>query len=176
MNRQEYLRPHDVCVLLQLALQPDSSFRHLSDAVGLSLGETHNAAKRLELARLVALAHGSVNVSGILEFVSAGVPYAFPAQIGAPVRGIPTAHSAAPLSDESPVGEAVVWPNPNGTLRGQSLTPLSPVVENIWTRNRPLYRLLTLVDAIRMGRARERGRARQILERDLRSRTETWRG
>ena len=53
MKRQPLsLRPHDVCVLLQFALKPQMTFRDLSDLVGLSLGEVHNATKRLAVSRL----------------------------------------------------------------------------------------------------------------------------
>lgn len=169
MAKQEYLRPHDVLVLLQLATRPRSTFRDLSQAVGLSLGEAHNAAKRLELARLVMLDEPSVNHSGILQFLTAGVPYAFPPQIGPPTRGIPTAFSAPPMAAELPSDQVVVWPSPVGRSRGSALTPLSPAVTHIWEVNQDLYRLLALVDALRIGRARERTMARKQLEQALRS-------
>lgn len=164
--RQESLRPHDVCVLLALALQPEASYRQLAETVGLSLGETHNAAKRLELARLAAPGDAPVNKKGTLEFISYGVPYVFPAQVGGPTRGIPTAFSAPPLQREISGSEAVVWPSASGSTRGPSLTPLSHTVSHIWETSQPLYELLALVDAIRVGRARERKWAREQL-RDI---------
>ena len=99
MLKQEYLRPHDVCVLLQLAVWPWRTFRDLSAAVGLSLGETHNSAKRLELARLAAPGVSQVNVEGVLEFLSFGIPYVFPAQLGVPARGIPRERVEKSLSE-----------------------------------------------------------------------------
>ena len=163
MLRQEYLRPHDVLVLLQLAIQPVATFRELSAKVGLSLGEVHKAAKRLGLGRLIIFEQRSVNLSLMMEFLVSGVPYAFPAQIGAPSRGIPTAFSAPPLAPEFMDGEMVVWPAHNGRSRGLALTPLSPAVSTIWEDNHDLYRALTLIDALRVGRARERKRAREYL-------------
>ncbi len=174
MLKQEYLRPHDVCVLLQLAASPWGTFRGLSAAVGLSLGETHNSTKRLELARLAAPGVSQVNVEGVLEFLSFGVPYVFPAQLGVPARGIPTAFSAPPLANEIVSDESVVWPSPNGPERGVSLLPLCPSATVIWEKNPKLYTLLTLVDAIRIGRARERRMARAHLEDALSSREGTW--
>jgi len=35
---QKSLRPHDVCVLLQISLDPEPTFRDLARLVGLSLG------------------------------------------------------------------------------------------------------------------------------------------
>ena len=175
--KQEYLRPHDVCVLLQLAIEPQSSFRDLAGAVALSLGETHNAAKRLELARLVMLgAASSVNLKGTFEFLTSGVPYAFPALVGPASRGIPTAFSAPPMRDEFPGHEPVVWPSPLGGIRGASLTPLTPSVAEIWERNTELYHLMALVDALRMGRARERQKARKCLETALGAMRARWKG
>ena len=174
MAKQEYLRPHDVCVLLQLAMRPRSTFRDLAGAVGLSLGEAHNAAKRLELARLVILGEPSVNLAGALEFLTAGVPYSFPPQMGPLSRGIPTAFSAPPLAGEFRSEEMVVWPSPKGSSRGVSLTPLSPTVTEIWEKNPDLYRLLTLIDALRIGRARERQMARDFLGSAFKSMSAAW--
>jgi hypothetical protein len=42
--------------------------------------------------------------------------------------------------------------------------PLIPAVVTIWESNPDLYDMLTLVDALRIGRARERKLARQHLE------------
>lgn len=167
MSKQEYLRPHDVLVLLQLAIQPVDTFRQLSAKVGLSLGEVHKAVKRLELGRLVLFEQRSVNRSDMLEFLVSGVPYAFPARLGAPSRGIPTAFSAPPLASEFGEGEMVVWPAHNGRSRGLALTPLSPAVSTIWQDNPDLYQALTLVDALRVGRARERKLAREYLTQAL---------
>lgn len=163
MPKQEYLRPHDVLVLLQLAIQPVETFRQLSAKVGLSLGEVHKAVKRLELGRLILFEQRSVNLSGMMEFLVSGVPYVFPAQLGAPSRGIPTAFSAPPIDSEFVEGDMVVWPAHNGRSRGLALTPLSPAVSKIWEKNQDLYRALTLVDALRVGRARERKLAREYL-------------
>lgn len=163
MRKQEYLRPHDVLVLIQLAIQPEPTFRDLSAKVGLSLGEVHKAAKRLGLARLIMFEERSVNLSAMMEFLVSGVPYAFPAQLGAPSRGILTAFSAPFLASEFVTDEVVVWPAHNGDSRGLALTPLSPVVSTVWEHNHDLYRILTLVDALRVGRARERNRAREFL-------------
>lgn len=165
--RQESLRPHDVCVLLALALQPVVTYRELAQVVGLSLGETHNASKRLELARLAAPGKAPVSKRGTLEFLSFGVPYVFPAQVGSPMRGIPTAFSAPPIASEIRSSEPIVWPSARGTARGPSLVPLSGVVEHIWESNKQLYHLIALVDAIRVGRARERSLARESLQNFL---------
>lgn len=166
--RQESLRPHDVCVLLGLTLHPDATYRALAGVVGLSLGETHNASKRLELARLVAPGRERINRTGALDFLVFGVPYVFPAQMGGPARGIPTAHSAPPIAESvQPTGSPIVWPSARGPARGSSLVPLSDVVEHIWESDTRLYQLVAMVDALRVGRVRERTMAKEHLERFL---------
>jgi hypothetical protein len=164
VSKQEYLRPHDVPVLLQLSIGHVETFRQLAAAVGLSLGESHAAVKRLELARLVLFQERSLNRAAALEFLISGVPYAFPPTLGPPTRGIPTAFSGPVLARDISAPETVVWPAHRGTARGSSLVPLIPAVVTIWESNPDLYDMLTLVDALRIGRARERKLARQHLE------------
>jgi hypothetical protein len=115
-----------------------------------------------------------INASAAIEFLSFGVPYAFPAQLGSPARGIPTAFSAQPLAAEIVSDDRVVWPNPNGPMRGTSLVPLYPAAPEVSQTNPRLYRLLALVDGIRVGRARERRSARAYLEEALSSSVGVW--
>lgn len=60
-----------------------------------------------------------------------------------------------------------VWPDAEGMLQGAAVKPLYPSVPHA-ARNEPrLYDLLALVDAIRIGRARERNWAEKELLRRL---------
>jgi len=166
MNRQPLaLRPHDICVLLQYSLSPKVPFRELSKLVGISLGEAHNATKRLEASRLIRPGGGAVNASGSLEFLVSGVPYAFPGILGPEARGVPTAHCGPVLRNDLRSGEMVVWPSVKGAARGFSLIPLCQSAPDTAERNQPLYSLLTVVDAIRIGRARERKLAKEFLRK-----------
>ena len=158
-----YLKPHDVAVALQLTLEPEATYRRLAESAGLSQGEVHNAVKRLTQARLVAAGTRTVNRRALLEFLSAGVPYAFAEVPGPETRGVPTAHAAPPLVVEFSDAPAFVWPHVQGTVRGQAIKPLYPAATATVAHNSALYELLALVDALRVGRARERQRALQIL-------------
>ncbi len=164
MEKAVTLKPQDVVVLLQRASKPGEPYRELATAVGLSVGEAHNATKRLMAARLLVAEGETVNLSGALQFLSAGVPYAFPGVLGPETRGVPTAHSAPPLSTEIESQDKVVWPSLHGEMRGNRLIPLSPYAPETLHANPDLYRLLTLVDALRIGRARERKLATRYLE------------
>lgn len=156
------LRPHDVAVALQLLLSPGLAYRELSHAVGISQGEAHNSVKRLIASRL-AREDRAVNSHALHDFVVSGVPYAFSATLGPETRGIPTAHSAPPFADELSDDNPIVWPSASGKVRGASVTPLYPGAPATARLNPPLYELLAAVDEVRIGRARERERAKSFL-------------
>ena len=166
--RQQLLRPHDVAVALELALRPGEAFVPLAQAVGLSQREAHGAVTRLTQARLLSTEGRRVLPAALLEFAVAGVPHAFPATIGPETRGVPTAAAAAPLAQEFPNAARYVWPTADGPDRGQGLAPLYPKAPMASQRRPDLHALLALVDAIRIGQARERKRARELLHERLR--------
>ena len=161
------LKPHDVCVGLQLLISPDATYRELASRVGLSLGEAHNAAKRLEVSHLIQPHRLVVNARPFLEFLVHGVPYAFPGQLGLEAQGVPTAHSGPAFNDRIMQYDIVVWPSSAGEARGSTLAPLCKGAPRMPKTNPPLYRLLTIVDAMRVGRSRERSLAQQLLEKEL---------
>lgn len=95
--------------------------------------------------------------------------YAFFAVPGKVVRGMPTGYSAPPL-DRLILGGGelpLVWPDPEGTERGQAIEPFYKTVPSVARRNPRLYELLALVDALRCGGARERKLAMAELERRI---------
>lgn len=162
-HRPLSLRPHDVCVLLQYALKPQMTFRELSHLVGLSLGEAHNATNRLAVSRLVPPGGGTVNEQASVEFLISGVPYVFPGELGPETRGVPTAHSGPLLRDRFPDTEGIVWPSAQGSVRGLSLVPLCEGAPKTVVSNPELYEWITVVDSLRIGRARERAMAGELL-------------
>jgi hypothetical protein len=161
---QVSLRPHDICVALQLVLTPSFSYRELAHDVGLSLGEAHNSVKRLEQARLFMADPSRVNVPALLDLLVHGVPYVFPGRLGPDTQGVPTAHSGPALAERLSGVDVIVWPSADGEIRGHALIPLCASAPDLVHRNEALYRWLTLVDALRVGRARDRSLARDILK------------
>ncbi len=99
------------------------------------------------------------------EFLIHGVKYSFPARTGALERGVPTSHSAPVLNGELVMEEqdVYVWPYAKGKIRGTGIRPLSEHAPEAALKDRKLYDLLALVDAIRIGKARERKLAIQKL-------------
>lgn len=164
-------KAQDILVVLKLALSSEGgeSFAALAKALGMSASEVHASVGRLEEARLLEGESRAVRRKPLVEFLVHGVPYAFPAAAGEMTRGTPTAW-AAPVMAGKVAGndaEALVWPDPNGTKKGLAVEPLyrsAPIA----AKNDPaLYELLALVDALRLGRARERAIAAREIERRL---------
>jgi hypothetical protein len=94
----------------------------------------------------------------LAEFLIHGVKYAFPPDHGGLTRGVPTGYAAPPLKDmiSQPNEPPPVWPDPDGDTRGYEFSPLYKSVPRAASKDKILYELLAIVDAIRDGRARER--------------------
>ncbi len=165
------LKPQDVVVLLKLVSLGDAAWSYPKVAVDLSMSpsEVHASVRRATQAGLMHEASRAVNRSALLEFLVHGVKYVFAPERGGMTRGLPTAHSAPPLrahfskSSEAPV----VWPDPEGTVRGEELEPLYRSVPAAARADAQLYEWLALVDAVRAGRARERELAIKEVRRRL---------
>ena len=73
-------------------------------------------------------------------------------------RGVPTAWAAPALREQFAAGDQLppVWSHPDGTVQGASVQPLYPSVPLAAQKTSGLYDLLALMDALRLGRARER--------------------
>lgn len=161
------LRPADLAVALQLTLTPDATYSELAQSVGISTGGAHKAVTRLQKTRLLGQGSRKPNPQALIEFLIHGVPNSFPAEFGAPTKGVPTAYSAPPLKDKINSDQDMVWPSGTGKTYGQSITPLVPSAPELPAANPALYRLLTLTDALRAGRARERELAKELLREEL---------
>jgi len=165
------LKPQDVLVLLKMAASKDKSWRlvDLAQELGLSLSEVSVSLDRAKRARLIDHSKKNIIWPSLLEFILHGLKYVYPAEPGAICRGVPTAHSALPLSKEivSEENDQYVWPSGNGTVRGQAIEPLYESVPLAVSKDPELHQLLALVDALRVGRARERQIAAEELGRRL---------
>lgn len=163
------MRPQDVVVLLKLLQAHDSPWTQtsLSRELYMSQSEISESISRSSYARLVFDKGRVVQCQALVDFIYYGLPYAFPQQPGKLQRGYPTAHSAAPLSKEIVSDEKYVWPSAKGTARGHSIQPLYPSVVQFIQWDSQFYELLALVDAVRVGRTRERNLAIDMLKSRL---------
>jgi hypothetical protein len=174
LNTQIVLKPQDLLIALKAAVSKDTQFTYasLASQLGISVAQTHAAVKRAEAARLIhAPSREGITVmrSALIEFVIHGVKYCFPPSTGAPTRGMPTAFAGPSLKDLIVQGTQVVpvWPDSNGTVSGYALTPIFPSVPKACASDSILYDVLALIDALRIGAAREREIAIELLRQRL---------
>lgn len=156
MANLQPLKPVDVVVALRLAEAPEAPYQQLSADLGISASAAHASVRRLQAAGLLRPSSRVVNQLALGEFLEHGVRYAFPARLGAEVRGVPTAHAAPPLADRIVAEDVLVWPNVSGPSVGRAVAPLYPRAAELPRRCPSVYQSLALVDALRVGRVRER--------------------
>ena len=163
------MRPHDIVVLLKIAAKGDNPWlmKDLASELSISASEISESVHRSVLAQLIAQDKKRLMISALLDFLIFGLSYVYPQQPGALVRGMPTAHSAKPLSDEIVSEEPYVWPYAYGKVRGQALEPLHPNVPEACLKDDKFYELMALCDTLRVGRLREKNLAIQELKKRL---------
>lgn len=130
----------------------------------MSQSEVSQSVARSRYAGLLDDSGKKVMRQALYGFLLYGLAVVFPAKPGAVVRGIPTAHSAAPLNKEISSGEDYVWPFAKGNVRGHGITPLYATVPQAALDDEQLHALLALADALRVGKAREKKIAVQELK------------
>jgi DNA-binding transcriptional MocR family regulator len=171
MKAIQGIKPQDILVLLKMTLDRDRSWRlvDLAQELGLSLSEVSMALERARRSGLIDSSKKRVLRQALEEFILHGLKYVCPAQPGPVCRGMPTAHSAPPIADRivSNENDQYVWPDAEGELRGQAIEPLYGSVPAAARRDRNLYEMLALIDALRAGRARERNIAAEEIKNRL---------
>lgn len=172
------MKPQDILVALKIQSLNDKAGdasaswpqRLLAEETGLSLSEVNAACRRLEEVGLVTPERRKIVRSALLEFLVHGLKYVFPATMGRSSRGMPTGYAADPLRElflASANELPPVWSDADGTVRGLALKPLYKSVPMAAKKDQALYEYLVLIDAIRSGRARERSKAIEILQKRL---------
>jgi hypothetical protein len=172
-SRQWVLKPQDLAIALKLVtLKRDwLPYAALGESMRLSRFESHAAVQRLSAAGLIIDIEGppQVVIAALRSFVIFGARYAYPPVRGGLTIGFPTAQALPAVrklisaSDE----QLVVWPHPEGKVRGQSLLPLYASLPLAAKQAPAFHELLALFDLLRIGQARERAIARKLLEERL---------
>lgn len=161
----EQLKGRDLLVLFKLCGAKESwNFRELASNLGISVSQVHESLARAAKGRLYAPATRAINRDALWKVVVA-IPHLFPPELLGATTGLATAHSASPLRQElAKGGEDFVWPARGGKQRGQGLEPISKTVPESCRKDESLHEILSLVDALRVGKARERELAERFLK------------
>ncbi len=152
------MRPQDIVVLMKIIALSNDNWRNIdiANSIHLSPSEVSEALNRCKIAGLIDSKKRNVNINSFIEFLIYGLKYVFPVELGAIVKGIPTAHSASPINEHISSGiDFIVWPYAKGNHRGQAIEPLYKTLPQIVQEDELFYELLTIVDTIRVGRVRE---------------------
>lgn len=173
IQKQLVLKPQDFLVSLKISVNDNSplTFAELGRELSMSASEVHSASERAIICRLLTKDNGQLRAinSALQEFILYGAKYVFPPIMGSIVRGVPTGAAGYPLRQHFTQGEMLefVWPAPLGNTRGISLLPIYPSAPIAASNDSKLYEMLVLVDALRVGAAREREIATLELARRL---------
>ena len=155
------LQAVDLLVILKLAAlgSPLAPARLVAKEIGLSESAVALSLHRLETRGLLVEEgeHRRINKLALRRCLEQTVRWIAPAELGAAELGLLTAHSA-PLLASRLIGDddPVVIPLPGGPARGRAVSPLHPLAPEAAARDPKLYGLLAIVDALRIGGARER--------------------
>lgn len=163
------LKPQDIIILLKIIAKGEEQWYHhtIAEELDISQSEVSQSLTRSCYAGLIDSSRKKVNRLALIELLTHAIGYIFPQQPGSIVRGIPTAHSASPLNSIIMSNEKYVWPYAKGNERGQAIEPLYPTVVTAALKDVRLYELLALVDALRVGRVREKELAKKELEKRI---------
>jgi len=170
MKKHNGMKPQDIAVLLYIAQYCEGNYRaiDLANALKISQSEVSEALNRCRIARLLDADEKIVYRNNLYEFIIYGLKYVFPVEPGTIVRGIATAHSGPPLNKLIvSSSESYVWSYSNGDTQGISIAPLYKTLPAIAKDYPEFYELLCLIDACRIGRAREVNLAREIIKERL---------
>lgn len=172
-------KPQDIVVLAKLiTLRGKEGWSQNSIATELCLSpsQVNSAFKRLIIMKLITPYQPPEKPMPILqaceEFFVHGLKYVCPAKLGEITRGVPTSYAAPGFKNLIALGAdpIPVWPHGEGSEKGVALKPLySSVPESVLKYfDAEFYDLLTLLDVLRSGRAREKQIAEKILSELLR--------
>jgi len=169
------LKPQDTLLALKywsmkLAGQ-ESSVRGISEAIGISASEVSKGTRRLVGSHLVVERSGGLfaEAGALLEWLCYGVRYAYPQESIGYGRGMATAWNCPVLASEVvPPSPPFVWPVVGGNVDGTLIKPLHDSVPFAASRDEPLYRAMSLLEAIRGGKPRELAIARDMLRKLIR--------
>ena len=157
MRKHKGMRPQDVAILLKITALKDENFQltKLAFSLYISASEVSESLNRSRLAGLIDYNKMKVNKQSFLEFLEFGLKYVFPQQPGTLTRGIPTAHSHAFMKKVFSSEINYVWPTIKGEVLGLAIEPLYPKQIEAIENDSDYYKLLALVDVIRVGKIRE---------------------
>lgn len=166
MKKHSGIKPQDLVILTKILALGDSKWmmKDLAHSLSISPGEVSESLKRSAYSGLISADKKRVASSAYLDLVTHGLRYVFPVKAGAMTRGKLTAYSAMPLSKLIMTDQKIVWPYAKGEDLGFGIEPLYKGVPQASEDDSTFYELMSLVETLRIGKARERQLAEKLLK------------
>ena len=157
MRKHNGMRPQDIVILLKIISKGSKpwQYKDLAKELFISPSEVTESLARSALAGLFDNQSRKAYHMNIMEFIEHGLHYVFPVIPSAMVNGVPTAHSHLFMKKHFKSELEYVWPEPRGKFRGLAIEPLYKEVPKAVWEDADLYKMLALIDVIRVGRVRE---------------------
>jgi hypothetical protein len=169
MRKHNGMRPQDIVILLAIISygKKDWLMKDLAISLYISQSEVSESLHRSQVAGLIDYNKHRINRNALYEFLEFGLVYVFPVQPGPVASGMPTAHSHPAFKNKIISEQFYVWPEPGGSVRGFTVEPLYNKQAKAVKENSELYKLLAMVDVLRVGNRREIKFAKDILAKSI---------
>jgi DNA-binding MarR family transcriptional regulator len=148
-----------------------STLRQLANILKVDHTLVHRALKRAETAGLYASSSKRVHRANFEELLTHAARFIAPARLGGLTPGMPAAWATKPISTlvrQHTPEPPPVWPDAQGSVRGQALEPLHPAAIEASHESPELAELLAIIDSLRAGDVRIRKIAAEELRKTLR--------
>ena len=164
------LKPQDTLLVLKYwSLNQggkSGSVRSISEDIGISASEVSKGTRRLMASHLAVERSGRIfaEKGALVEWLGYGVRYAYPQESTGYGRGMATSWNCPVLYSEVSAPEPpLVWAVSGGEVEGPIIKPIHNSVPLAASRDELLYRVMSVVEAIRGGKPRELAIARDLL-------------
>lgn len=157
MRSHNGMRPQDIVILLKIIIKEREPWQNkdLAGELFLSPAEISLSLQRNAVAGLIDSEKKKVHRQTFMEFLEYGFHVVFPVKPGGITRGLPTAHSHPFMQQYFKSDRPYVWPDIMGNEIGESIIPLYDNVVKAAQLDQNLYKMLALLDVIRVGKTRE---------------------
>ncbi|MHA4741698.1 hypothetical protein [Dyadobacter sp. MSC1_007] len=169
MTSHNGMRPQDIVLLLKIILweTKEWQYREIANDLNMSISDVSHSLNRSSVAGLFQPDRRKVARQKLHEFIKYGLHVVFPVLPGPIATGMLTAHSHPFYHEQFSAEDIYIWPDLNGSHRGQSILPLYKGTTIAAQNDEILYKLLASIDILRVGRPREINAAMGVIENYL---------
>lgn len=167
MRKHTGMRPHDIAVLVKVYTchEQHCYVKDMAYEMEISQSEFSESLNRSWYAGLLDDRKQKVMINNFYEFLVYGMRFVFPQRPGELTRGVPTAHSHPELRKMFLTDIKYVWPDPEGKEIGFLIEPFYSKQSKAVQKDPELYRILSLIEILRVGKTREINYARSELKK-----------